>query len=227
MSFTRLEYPDGVDRYVWLYDANVEFFKGKHLYLGIAGILVLVFLIVPYTLCLVFFQQLQACSTHTLFQWVNKLKPVFDAYAGPYKDKYRFWTGMLLLVHTLLIVLFTINSAASVDLNLLIITTVAFALALAHSNGIYNKIKWRNNYLEAFFYVQLGVFAVGVLYARHNHGNITAVADASFGLSLLVFLAVLGYYGLLGFQKCYYRYKGYEDIDKEQELSDSINHVRM
>ena len=225
MSFTRLEYPDGVDRYVWLYDANVEFFKGKHFYLGIAGILVLVFLIVPYTLCLVFFQQLQACSTHTLFQWVNKLKPVFDAYAGPYKDNYRFWTGMLLLVRTLLIVLFTINSAASVDLNLLIITTVAFALALAHSNGIYNK--WRNNYLEAFFYVQLGVFAAGVLYARHNHGNITAVADASFGLSLLVFLAVLGYYGLLGIQKCYYRYKGYEDIDKEQELSDSINHVRM
>ena len=52
---------------MWLYDANVEFFKGKHLYLGIAGILVLVFLIVPYTLCLAFFQQLQACSGHRLF----------------------------------------------------------------------------------------------------------------------------------------------------------------
>ena len=90
MSFTTLEYPDGVVRYVWLYDANVEFFKGKHLFLGLAGILVLVFLIVPYTLCLVFFQQLQACSGHRLFHWVNKLKPVFDSYAGPYKDKYRF-----------------------------------------------------------------------------------------------------------------------------------------
>ena len=82
MSFTWLDYPlDG--HYVWLYDANLEFFKGKHLYLGIAGILVLVFLIVPYTLCLAFFQQLQACSGHRLFRWVNKLKPVFDSYAGP------------------------------------------------------------------------------------------------------------------------------------------------
>ena len=71
-----LECPDGTVRHVWLYNANVEFFKGKHLYLGIAGILVLVFLIVPYTLCLAFFQQLQACSGHRLFQWVNKLKPV-------------------------------------------------------------------------------------------------------------------------------------------------------
>ena len=60
MSFTSLEYPSGEVRYVWLYDVNVKFFKGKHLYLGIAGILVLVFLIVPYTLCLAFFQQLHA-----------------------------------------------------------------------------------------------------------------------------------------------------------------------
>ena len=31
MSFTGLEYPNGMVRYVWLYDANVEYFKGKHL----------------------------------------------------------------------------------------------------------------------------------------------------------------------------------------------------
>ena len=51
LSFTTFEYPDGKVRHVWLYDANVKFFKGKHLYLGIAGILVLVFLTIPYTLC--------------------------------------------------------------------------------------------------------------------------------------------------------------------------------
>ena len=84
MSFTKLEYPGGVVRYMWLYDANLEFFTGKHLVLGIFGIIVLVFLILPYTLCLTFFQQLQACSGNWLFQWVSKLKPVFDAYAGPY-----------------------------------------------------------------------------------------------------------------------------------------------
>ena len=36
LSFTTLEYPDGTVQHVWLYYANV-----KHLYLGIAGILVL------------------------------------------------------------------------------------------------------------------------------------------------------------------------------------------
>ena len=32
LNFTTLEYPSGEVRYVWLYDANVEFLKGKHLY---------------------------------------------------------------------------------------------------------------------------------------------------------------------------------------------------
>ena len=68
LSFTMLEYPKGLTRSVWLHNSNLEFFKGKHLYLGLAGLFVLVFLIVPYTLCLASFQRLQACSGHKLFQ---------------------------------------------------------------------------------------------------------------------------------------------------------------
>ena len=218
LSFTSLEYPDGVVRYVWLYDANVEFFKGKHLYLGIAGILVLVFLIVPYTLCLALFQQLQACSGHRFFQWVNKLKPVFDAYAGPYKDKYRFWTGMLLVVRTLLIILFTINTAGSIEVNLLITSVVSCTLLLANSNGVYKK--WPYNFVESFFYLQLAVFAGAALYSRSTNvnGGITAVADTSIGLSLTVFLAVVGYHvfcRISSLKRAHrYRRKGYVNVQE-------------
>ena len=225
MSFTTLEYPSGEVRYVWLYDANVEFFKGKHLYLGIAGILVLVFLIVPYTLCLAFFQQLQACSGHRPFQWVNRLKPLFDSYAGPYKDKYRFWTGMLLVVRTVLIVLFTVNVAGSIEFDLLVILVVSSALAWTHSNAICNK--WPHNYLEAFFHLQLAVFAASMFYARCNHGNIMAVAYTSIGLSLAVFLAVIGYHiccRIVSFKKCMNR-NVYGDIVDED--LDSFTHERI
>ena len=222
MSFTRLEYSNNVVRYVWLYDANLEFFKGKHLYLGIAGILVLVFLIVPYTLCLTFFQQLQACSGHRLFQWVNQLKPVFDAYAGPYKDRYRFWTGMLLLVRTLLILLFTINYDRLVDVKLLIISVVSCALLMAQSNSIYKK--WPCNFLEAFFYGQLIVFSVGATYAwNNNFKNIVIVADTSIALTLIVFLAVLVYHvanRIYTLKRYCYHLKGYADIEE------SIRHIR-
>ena len=221
LSFTTLEYPDGEVRHVWLYDANVEFFKGKHLYLGIAGILVLVFLIVPYTLCLAFFQQLQACSGNRLFQWVNKLKPVFDSYAGPYKDKYRFWTGMLLVARTLLLILFTTNTEASIDFSSLVVLVVSGFLLLANTNGAYKKLAC--NFLESFFYLQLVVFAGSLLYVNNNHGNITAVADTSFGLSLVVFLAVLGYHSLCwkSFKTRYYRLKGYANLEA------SFDHERM
>ena len=216
LSFTTLEYPDGEVRYVWLYDANVEFFKGKHLYLGIAGILVLIFLIVPYTLCLAFFQQLQACSGHRLFQWVNKLKPVFDAYAGPYKDKYRFWTGMLLVVRTLLIILFTINTAGSSEVNLLIVLVISCTLLLANSNSHYKQ--WPYNFLESFFYLQLAVFAGAAFYTGSTDGSITAVAYTSIGLSLTAFLAVVGYHifsRISTLKTRYYRRKGYTDMNED------------
>jgi predicted outer membrane repeat protein len=226
MSYTSLQYPDGVVQYVWLYDANVEFFKGKHLYLGIAGILILIFLILPYTLCLTLFPVLQAYSNHKFFGWVNSLKPIFDSYAGPFKDKCRFWTGMLLFVRTLLIILFTINgTGGSVGVNMLVILVVSFSLALANTNGVYKK--WPYNYLDSFFYLQLGVFAGGVLYAQHYGGNITAVVDTSLGLTLLTFLAVVGYHGLCRlafFKEKYYGLRGYADIAEEDP---SVAHERI
>ena len=225
-SFTTLEYPSGEVRYVWLHDTNIEFFKGKHLYLGVAGILVLVFLIVPYTLCLAFFQQLQACSGHRLFRWVNRLKPLFDSYTGPYKDKYRFWTGMLLVVRTVLIVVFTVNVAGSVEFDLLVILVVSSALAWAHSNAICKK--WPHNYLEAFFHLQLVVFAASMLYARCSHGNTAIVAYTSIGLSLVVFLAVIGYHiwRRVASFKNHHNCNGYADIDADNDNLDSFAHKR-
>ena len=226
MSFSVLKYSNGMVRYVWLYDANVEYFKGKHLYLGIAGIFVLVFIVLPYALCLTFFQQLQACSGHSLFQWVNRLKPVFDSYAGPYKDKYRFWTGMLLLVRTLLIILFTVNYAGSVEVNLLIISVVSCALVIAQSNGIYKK--WPCNFLEAFFYAQLIVFSVSAIYTRYNNYNVTIVADTSIALTLIVFLALLVYHIMnrIHTMKRYcYHLKGYADIEEDIPHSREIDSV--
>ena len=194
LSFTTLRYPDGGVRHVWLYDPNAEFFKREHFYLGIAGILVLFFLIIPYTLCLAFFQQLQACSGRRLFQWVNKLKPVFDSYAGPYKDRYRFWTGMLLVARTLLLVLFTANAEASVNLNSLIILLVSGFLLLGNANGAYKKQPC--NFLESFFYLLLVAFAGSIFYANHKNSSIRVVEDTFFGLSLIVSLAILGYHFL-------------------------------
>ena len=191
--------------------------RGNIFYLGIFGILVLVFLILPYTLCLIFFQQLQACSGHKMFRWVNKLKPVFDAYAGPYKDKYRFWTGMLLGVRTLLIILFTTNTTGSIDRNLLFILVASSLLLVANTHGAYSN--WVYNYLESFFYLQLGVFAGGVLYAKNDRATIMALANTSIGITLILFLAVIAYHIWCCTKTYHYRWKGYVvEVDEDVAL---------
>ena len=49
-TFTTVRYPNGAVHYVWLYDANIHYLKGKHIYLLDAGILVLGFLVLPWHL---------------------------------------------------------------------------------------------------------------------------------------------------------------------------------
>ena len=80
-------------------DGDIAYFSGCHRPLFIVALLVLIFLIIPYTLFLVVGPIIEAYLTgYKCFCWVNRLKPVMDAYGGPYSDKFRVWTGFLLLV---------------------------------------------------------------------------------------------------------------------------------
>ena len=85
-SSTVLVYPDNSIRRVWLYDGNVDYLKGKHIPLFITALLLLLFISLPYTTTLISIQQLQLRSKYRILSWIHKLKPLFDAYTGPYPD---------------------------------------------------------------------------------------------------------------------------------------------
>ena len=59
LTYTQLDYqldyvyPDNKTITVWLYDGTVTYFEGKHLYLAVAAILVIAFLILPYIFLMV------------------------------------------------------------------------------------------------------------------------------------------------------------------------------
>lgn len=189
MSYAKLEYPDNEARYVWLYDANVEFFKGKHLFLGIAGIVVFIFLIIPYTVLVLLQQLLINYSDRSRLLWW--IAPVFNSYAGPYRENYGFWTGILVVVRTIVIlILFTVDQ---IDISLLAILIVSLVLLMTVTNGLLYRRRYLN-ILESFFYLQVGFFAAGIAYARNNSGSIAAVADISTGLVLIAFLIVIGWH---------------------------------
>ena len=108
LSLTVLHYP-GKNVVVWIHDANISL--AKYIPLVVAALLFLLFLFLPYTLLLLLGQWLQPMYHFCLLYWVRnpKLKTVLDTYHATYKPMYRYWTGMLLLVHCAVFLVFAFN----------------------------------------------------------------------------------------------------------------------
>ena len=105
-SFTTITGSQDFHSVVWLADGNLTYFEPKHAVLFAVSLLVLLLLRIPYTFTLTAAPWIQR-SNYKWVSFLNRFKPLFDAYMGPYKDSCRYWTGMLLLTRVILIVLFS------------------------------------------------------------------------------------------------------------------------
>ena len=187
---TELVYPDMSVRKVWLYDGNIDYLKGKHIPLFIAALLLLlVFLL--YTAILIFIQCLQHRSRYKVLFWVQKLKPLFDAYTGPYKERHRYWTGLLLLVRIVLFLIFSINILGDPAINLLTTCTAILCVQLytSFTGGTYKV--WYLNALEFFSVLNLGLLSCVTLYVRLAGGNQTACIYTSAAIALATFATII------------------------------------
>ena len=189
-SSTTLENGGSVGR-VWLYDGNVDYLKGKHIPLFMAALLVLLVLSLPYTALLLFIQCLQLKSKHRALFWVGKLKPLFDAYTGPYKDKHRYWTGLLLLVRAMLFLVFSVNVFGDPAINMLAIAATMFLLLIyvAVSKHVY-KAK-HLSMLEYSFFLNLGITSTASLYTTRTTKNQAAVIYTSVGIAFATFCVIV------------------------------------
>ena len=187
-SSTLLVYPDNSIRRVWLYDGNVDYLTGKHVPLFITALLLLLFISLPYTTILISIQQLQLHSKYKILSWTHKLKPLFDAYTGPYKEKHRYWTGLLLLVRIELFLVFSVNALGDPAINLLAVSVTITCLLtyLAFLGGIYKRVIL--NMIEFSFYLNLGVLSAATLYTRHTGGDQTKVVRMSVSIAFISFL---------------------------------------
>ena len=195
ISFTTLEYPNGSVRRVWLYDANVDYLKGKHIPLFMAALLVLFFLTVPYSTLLFFIQCLQAKTKYRLLFWIGKFKPLFDAYTGPYKDKHRYWTGLLLLVRAALFLAFSINVTGDPAINLLAINITIICLLVYTSflGGPYKA--WPLNAIEFSLFLNLGILSSATLFTTiFTDGDQEALIHTSASIAFFTFCMTLLYH---------------------------------
>ena len=193
-SSTVILYPDGHTVRVWLYDGNVEFLKGKHLALFITSLLLLIFLSIPYTFSLVTIQWLLKLSNYRILFWIRKLKPLFDAYTGPYKDNHRYWTGFLLLVRITVLITFTLNKNNNPSINHQVIIVISIGLLtwLYFTQWLYRSLL--NNFLEMIFVCNIGITSVAILFELVNNGRFSVVTQTSTGFSFVIFILVILYH---------------------------------
>ena len=158
-SFTFLDYPDGTTRTLWLYDGNVTFLRGKHLPLFIIACVISLAFLLPYTVICLFAQCLQKMNSYRVQNLLRRLKPIIDAHVGPYKDKYRFWPGLLLLTRVILFLAFALNSLGDANLNLLLINVVVQAVICLELalHGVYKT--WSLDILDAVVLLNLGTLS--------------------------------------------------------------------
>ena len=190
--FTNLVYPDGYKRRVWLYDGNIEFLTEQHMFLFIVTFLLLILLSVPFTLSLVSIQWLQKISHYRFLCWVHKLMPLFDEYTGPYKHKHRYWTGTLLLVRVLILIVFSLNQANDPAVNLLTIVITATVLTVyASYMDIYKN--WLHNVLEISSLLNLAFLSMVILY---NNNNTVLATKMSTIIIFISFMLITFYHAI-------------------------------
>ena len=191
--FTNVKSYDGtVNISVWLLDANVHYLHGRHTLLFVvaclAGIVALL-----YALLLTFIQCLRRAPNSRLCGWILRLKPLLDAYTGPYKNKYHFWTGFLLLVRITLFICFALNSTDDPTINFVLIITVCAVLLVVIQPGIYrNKLV---GYLESLMYFNLILFSATMMFTLGKYTAHRGIAAYLFGgLALVKFLGIVAYH---------------------------------
>ena len=162
--------------------------------LMIVTFLFLVMFFIPYTLIVFGIQWLQIFSH---FRWVNKLKPLFDAYTGPYKDKHCYWTGLLLLVRIGLFIVFSTNTSGDPAINLLAIIVVIICLfvCLATFGGVY-KI-WLLNLLEYCSLLNLIILSVAVLNMISTDKANHVLSQLSVSIALCTTALVITYHTMI------------------------------
>ncbi len=224
-SFTTLNlehYNNGtsVPKLVWLYDGNIDYLQGKHIGLFLIGILILVMVSFPYTAVFIFIPCLQKVSHYRWLTWVWKMKPLFDAYTGPYKSKHRYWTGLLLLLRVLLYATFSLNIAGDPSINLLA-TSLLMMITLAYLLLIGNVYKSRAlSILENAFLLNLTMLSVCSLFALLTGRDQELITDISIVITMTLFCGILIYQAYMRLMSL----KIMKRFVKKQEAREEENH---
>ena len=181
---------------LWYIDATVPYLRGCHIPLFLFSLAILILLIVPYTVYLLTIPLLEGpLSKFMCYQKLStNMKPFSDAYGGPYKDKCRFWTGFLLLVRVVLALVVSVDTEATVSLDVLTSILVVIIFMYLPLRGVYRQLPLV--YLELFFILNLILLASTNGHTSNENMNLKeqVITIVLISLTLVVFCGILIYH---------------------------------
>ena len=233
LSSTELQYKNH-SKTVWLYDGNVAFFEGKHSLMFGFAVMVLLFMVLPYTLLLLCGQCILLKSNWRIFCWINKskVKAFLDSYHGPHRVKHRYWPGLLLLVRVILLPPVAFAHSYDASVNLLAVSTVVIAILTWAwmAGGIYEK-RWLD-VLEASIMLNLGILTAATYYYKmHVNESPVYVSLTSLGVVFLTFIGIMAYHVHLTLKNTHYGRKvmlkvkvsfGFCEADENEQMFDPL-----
>ena len=180
---------------LWYIDATVPYFRGCHIALFLFSLVVFILLIIPYTFYLLTIPLFEGpLSKYICCQKLSTyMKPFFDAYGGPYKDKCRFWTGFLLLVRVVLALTVSVDTEATVSLYVL--TSILVVIIFMYLPlRVYRQLPLV--YLELFFI--LNIVLLASTNGQTSNKNMNLKGEVStivlVSLTFVVFCGILIYH---------------------------------
>ena len=204
LSFAVLRFPDGSQEMVWLPDGNVKYLQGKHVPLVIIALLIIL-IGAPYTILLFLWQWLVRAPKWKIFKWTRntKLNALITTYHVPYNSKYRFWTGLLLIVRVILYITASVTVSTNPHTSLLVTIILVVGLFLL-SRSIGSRVYKKSSIDIVDTLLYFNVIAVAALSWYNFKSDITmqtAVAYTSTVITSILFIGMIIYHVTLMIKK--------------------------
>ena len=197
-TFKQMDISHHTYQLIWTYDGSKEYLANKsHIGLFIFGLLVMILFIIPYTLLLSLTPYLMKLSHWRVFSWINRIKPLVDSYEAPFKDRYRFWTGAMLVYRIALVIVSTYFSQQPTMILLMII--IVHAGIVFSGFAVYKS--WVISAMETTLHVNIIINSMAIYFlnlAERDFPSDFQIGDClpstiSIGVSFLCFLVILLY----------------------------------
>ena len=195
LQYTYLNYPDGSNEIVWLYDANVLYFNPSHIPRFLTAIVVIIIGSV-YTVLIFAWEWIQLYNEDrnlNCLRWVNSPRyyNFIRKYHEPFPPKKKYWVGLLLFARIIqcLISAFVQESATLLSVGCITLGIVILKLL--------SKSTYENYFLDALetsYLLNLGVLTMAVFYVREASENNIALSSISIGISFVTFMGIFAYH---------------------------------